>query len=141
MIRDRHLHILINKIIGAKETNNMSNLEIPENQENSQPDVKESSFLPPDLAELVESAMGTASKDFLLKWADVTQKSLAANKYTLKNGLVTQGDHIICRFCDDGIPNWKNENAREHTSECPMTKIEDALDSMKELYKLALEAV
>ena len=54
---------------------------------------------------------------------------------------MTQGDHIICRFCEDGIPNWKNENAREHTSECPMTKIEDALDSMKELYKLALEVV
>ena len=143
MIHDHLLHILgklINKIIGAKEVNNMPNLETPENPENEKPDIT-SGFLPSELAKVVEETLGIASKDFLNKWAEVTQKSLSANKYTFRNGLMTQGDHIICRFCEDGIPNWKNENAREHTSECPMTKIEDALDSMKELYKLALEVV
>tara|TARA_R110002020_G_scaffold437978_1_gene648325 strand:+ start:1340 stop:1774 length:435 start_codon:yes stop_codon:yes gene_type:complete len=144
MIHDHLLHILgklLNKIIGAKEVNNMPNLETPENLENNKPDTPTSGFLPPELSKLVEETLGTPSRDFLMKWSEVTQKSLSANKYAFKNGLMTQGDHIICRFCDDGIPNWKNENAREHTSECPMTKIEDALDSMKELYKLALEAV
>lgn len=143
MMHDHLLHIigkLLNKIIGAKEVNNMPNLETPENLENKKPDIA-SGFLPPELTKVVEETLGVSSRDFLTKWAEVTQKSLSANKYAFKNGLVTQGDHIVCRFCDDGIPNWKNENAREHTSECPMTKIEDALDSMKELYKLALEVI
>jgi len=47
-------------------------------------------------------------------------------------------NHILCRFCGEGIPNWKQENSREHTAECPINLISETLIATKELQQSIL---
>ena len=94
-------------------------------------------FLPEDIEELIKKEIGTKTLDFLRTWAELTRKSLKANKEVLFNCLTADviDGHILCRFCGEGIPNWKQENAREHKSECPMNTIGEVLIDSKKLYK------
>ena len=82
------------------------------------------------------SEYGKQTMQFLAQWSEVTTLSLKANRLVLSQCL-TQDDenHILCRFCGSGIPNWKQENSREHTSDCPMITVGEALKSVKDLQK------
>lgn len=73
----------------------------------------------------------------LLEWSTITKDLVVAITYTYSNVFVSTTDGIICRFCGPGIPNWKIENAREHTSDCPMTLVGDALTKAKHLEIIA----
>lgn len=79
---------------------------------------------------------GKQTMQFLAQWSEVTTLSLKANRLVLSQCL-TQDDenHILCRFCGAGIPNWKQENSREHASECPMIHVGDALKAVRDLQK------
>ena len=79
---------------------------------------------------------GKQTMQFLAQWSEVTTLSLKANRLVLSQCL-TQDDEnrILCRFCGSGIPNWKQENSREHTSECPIVDVGEALKAVKTLQK------
>ena len=71
---------------------------------------------------------------FLAQWAEVTALSLKANRMVITHCLVQdEENHILCRFCGEGIPNWKKDNSREHTSDCPMNEVSSALIATKKL--------
>ena len=78
--------------------------------------------------------------EFVVRLVEVTQKSLMANKQVLESCYRTEPDgHVMCVFCNDGIPHWKDEHSREHRSECPINPVTGALNATKTLKK-ALEA-
>ena len=63
-----------------------------------------------------------------------------ANKQVMKSCYRREPDgHVICLFCADGIPHWKDEHSRGHVSECPINLVTGALNTTKTLRK-ALEA-
>ena len=90
-----------------------------------------------ELQEMISTDFGQRTVDFLAQWVKITTQSLKANRLVLTNCLMpdTDGDHILCRFCGEGIPNWKRDNAREHSSECPMIEVSEALIAVKNLQK------
>jgi len=93
-------------------------------------------FLPIELEEQIKEAVGGETLEFLLTWAELTKKSLQANKEVLTNCLQTDKEtgFILCRFCGEGIPNWRQDSAREHSSECPMNTISDLLNDVKQMH-------
>ena len=96
-----------------------------------------SGFLPKDIEQVLNNEMGSKTLEFLTMWAGLTRKSLKANKEILFNCLTVdiEDGHILCRFCGEGIPNWKQENAREHKGECPMNMISDVLVDVKNMHR------
>jgi len=93
--------------------------------------------IPSEIKEQLNKYIGSEVLEFLKTWAELTRKSLEANKEVLFNCLtvdILEG-HILCRFCGDGIPNWRQENSREHKSECPMNAITDILDTVRKMHK------
>ena len=87
-----------------------------------------------ELSAFMQTTFGAQTLDFLAQWATVTQKALKANRAVVDECLITDAEgHILCRFCNEGIPNWKEENAREHSSDCPINLVTEALISTKEL--------
>ena len=77
---------------------------------------------------------GEQNIQYLAQLAKITQLSLKANRLIISQCLVTDDvGHVLCRFCGEGIPNWKQENSREHTAECPINHISTALMATKEL--------
>ena len=100
-------------------------------------------FLSEDVEELIKNQIGSQTLEFLQTWAELTRKSLKANKEVLFNCLTVDVDdgHILCRFCGEGIPNWKQDNAREHKSECPMNTIGEVMVDSKKLYKELSEQI
>ena len=90
-----------------------------------------------ELNQMASTDLGQRTVDLLTQWVKITTQSLKANRLVLTNCLVTEtdSDHILCRFCGEGIPNWKRENAREHSSECPMIDVSEALIAVKTLQK------
>ena len=87
-----------------------------------------------ELEAMIQNEFGKQCMDYLTAWMNVTQLSLKANRLILSQCLVTNNEgHILCRFCDEGIPSWKEENSREHTAECPINHISAALIATKEL--------
>lgn len=93
--------------------------------------------IPSSIAEQLNESIGSEVVDFLKQWADLTRKSLLANKEVIFNCLTVdvEDGHILCRFCGEGIPNWKQDNAREHKSNCPMNTIGEVLQDTKQLHK------
>ena len=66
--------------------------------------------------------------------AKVTKASLKANREILKRCLSTDEEgRAVCRFCGHGIPNWRDENAREHVCDCPINLVAEALKLKNEL--------
>jgi len=89
-----------------------------------------------ELQAFMGTQFGEQTLEFIASWATVTQKSLLANRMIITTCLLTDAEgHILCRFCGEGIPNWKQENSREHLSECPINFVSDALMSTKDLQK------
>jgi hypothetical protein len=89
-----------------------------------------------DLKSMIQTEFGKESLEYLAQWANITQLSLKANRIILSQCLVTDDEnHILCRFCGEGIPNWKQENSREHVAECPINYVSTALLATKELQK------
>ena len=86
-----------------------------------------------ELAALTSTDFGQRTINFVVQWARVTTQSLKANRLVLSQCLITEDEHILCRFCGEGIPNWQRENAREHTSDCPMIEVSEALIACKNL--------
>ena len=87
-----------------------------------------------ELESMIQTEYGEQNMQYLAQWAKVTQLSLKANRLIIAQCLVTDDEnHILCRFCGDGIPNWKQENSREHTAECPINNISEALMAVKGL--------
>ena len=87
-----------------------------------------------ELNAFMKTTFGAQTLDFLAQWATVTQKALKANRAVVDACLITDDEgHILCRFCGEGIPNWKEENAREHSSDCPINLVTEALISTKGL--------
>ena len=87
-----------------------------------------------ELNAFMQTSFGAQTLEFLAQWATVTQKALKANRAVIDDCLITDAEgHILCRFCGEGIPNWKAEHAREHSSDCPMNLVTEALVSTKEL--------
>ena len=85
---------------------------------------------------MIQTEFGEKSLQYLAQWAKVTQLSLKANRIIISECLVTDDEgHILCRFCNEGIPNWKQENSREHTAECPINHISTALIATSQLRK------
>ena len=82
---------------------------------------------------MIQTEFGEKSMRYLAQWAEVTRLSLKANRIVAKQCLTRDDDgYIICRFCQDGIPSWKQENSREHTSECPLYHIGAAFLATKQ---------
>ena len=93
-----------------------------------------------ELTSMIQTEFGEQSMQYLAQWAKVTQLSLKANRLIISQCLVTdEENHILCRFCGEGIPNWKLENSREHTAECPINNISEALIAVKGLQNSILE--
>tara|TARA_R100001132_G_C3200387_1_gene48056 strand:+ start:153 stop:536 length:384 start_codon:yes stop_codon:yes gene_type:complete len=87
-----------------------------------------------ELESMIQTEYGEQNMQYLAQWAKVTQLSLKANRLIITQCLVTdEENHILCRFCGEGIPNWKEENSREHTAECPINNISEALIAVKGL--------
>ena len=87
-----------------------------------------------ELESMIQTEYGEQNMQYLAQWAKVTQLSLKANRLIITQCLVTDDEnHILCRFCGEGIPNWKQENSREHTAECPINNISEALMAVKGL--------
>ena len=87
-----------------------------------------------ELESMIQTEYGEQNMQYLAQWAKVTQLSLKANRLIIAQCLVTDDEnHILCRFCGEGIPNWKQENSREHTAECPINNITEALMAVKGL--------
>ena len=87
-----------------------------------------------ELQSMIQTEYGEQNMQYLAQWAKVTQLSLKANRLIISQCLVTdEENHILCRFCGEGIPNWKQENSREHTAECPINNITEALMAVKGL--------
>ena len=87
-----------------------------------------------ELQSMIQTEYGEQNMQYLAQWAKVTQLSLKANRIIISQCLVTDDEeHILCRFCGEGIPNWKQENSREHTAECPINNITEALMAVKGL--------
>ena len=99
-------------------------------------------FVPTEVEDILNDQAGKDTLEFLIKWAELTKKSLQANKEIVFNCLTmdTEG-HVLCRFCGEGIPNWKEEDAREHRSECPIESVTDVLSEVRKMYQLATESV
>ena len=87
-----------------------------------------------ELESMIQTEFGEKSMRYLAQWAEVTRLSLKANRLIISQCLVQDDEkHILCRFCGEGIPNWKQENSREHTAECPINYISNALIAVKGL--------
>jgi hypothetical protein len=96
---------------------------------------------PTDLSTMLNIEFGEETTEYLAQWTKITQLSLKANRLILKHCLTEDEENrILCRFCGEGIPNWKQENAREHTAECPINNISEVLIAVKELKRNILEA-
>ena len=93
-----------------------------------------------DLASMLQTSFGEETTEYLAQWTKITQLSLKANRLILQKCLTEDEENrILCRFCGEGIPNWKQENAREHTAECPINDISEVLIAVKELKRNILE--
>jgi len=87
-----------------------------------------------EVESMIQTEYGEQNMQYLAQWAKVTQLSLKANRLIISQCLVNDEENrILCRFCGEGIPNWKQENAREHTAECPINNITEALVAVKGL--------
>jgi len=99
-------------------------------------------FVPTEVEDILNDQAGKDTLEFLIKWAELTKKSLQANKEIVFNCLTMDAEgHVLCRFCGEGIPNWKEEDAREHRSECPIESVTDVLSEVRKMYQLATESV
>ena len=99
-------------------------------------------FVPTEVEDILNDQAGKDTLEFLIKWAELTKKSLQANKEIIFNCLTMDMDgHVLCRFCGEGIPNWKEEDAREHRSECPIESVTNVLSEVRKMYQLATESV
>jgi len=88
-----------------------------------------------DLESLIPPELEAEGLQYLIQWANVTRLSLKANRLIISQCLMMdEENHVLCRFCGEGIPNWKLEDAREHTAECPINNISDTLTAVKALY-------
>jgi len=97
-------------------------------------------FVPTEVEDILNDQAGKDTLEFLIKWAELTKKSLEANKEIVFNCLTMDTDgHVLCRFCGDGIPNWKQEDAREHRSDCPIESVTDVLSEVRQMYQLVTE--
>ena len=93
-----------------------------------------------DLASMLQTSFGEETTEYLAQWTKISQLSLKANRLVLQNCLTEDEENrILCRFCGEGIPNWKQENAREHTAECPIYNVSEVLIAVKELKRNILE--
>ena len=96
--------------------------------------LKLTGFNESELESMIHTEYGEQNIQYLAQWAKVTQLSLKANRLIIGQCLVSDDEHhILCRFCGEGIPNWKQENSREHTAECPINNITEALVAVKGL--------
>ena len=87
-----------------------------------------------EVESMIQTEYGEQNMQYLAQWAKVTQLSLKANRLIISQCLVNDEENrILCRFCGEGIPNWKQENSREHTAECPINNITEALVAVKGL--------
>tara|TARA_R110002020_G_scaffold49476_1_gene140728 strand:- start:1065 stop:1439 length:375 start_codon:yes stop_codon:yes gene_type:complete len=92
-----------------------------------------------EMFEFLATDYGKKTLEFLTMWSAITQKSLVANMTIAKNCFQhDDDDHVLCKFCGEGIPNWKNEYSREHSSDCPINLISDALLETKNLRKVLI---
>ena len=90
-----------------------------------------------EMKDFISTDYGQKTAEFLNMWSSITQKSLLANMTIAKNCFQHDDDnHVLCKFCGEGIPNWKNEFSREHGSDCPINLISDALLETKKLKKV-----
>ena len=105
-----------------------------ENKELQNKLYKLTGFIPSEMEDILSTKAGEDTLEHLTSWAELTKKSLDANRAVLVSCLVDSRDgHLMCRFCAEGIPSWKAEGAREHLSDCPVTLIIDLLDSVKSM--------
>ena len=87
-----------------------------------------------EVESMIQTEYGEQNMQYLAQWAKVTQLSLKANRLIISQCLVNDEENrILCRFCGEGIPNWKQENSREHTAECPINNITEALVAVQGL--------
>ena len=99
-------------------------------------------FVPTEVEDILNDQAGKDTLEFLIKWAELTKKSLQANKEIVFNCLTMDMDgHVLCRFCGEGIPNWKEEDAREHRSDCPIESVTDVLSEVRQMYKLVTNSI
>ena len=97
-------------------------------------------FVPTEVEDILNDQAGKDTLEFLIKWAELTKKSLQANKEIVFNCLTMDMEgHVLCRFCGEGIPHWKEENAREHRSDCPIESVTDVLSEVRQMYQLVTE--
>ena len=140
MMQMKIFHVLCNLIFKSQNKNNKKEGNNKNNMDETA-SAKLAGFLPREMEELLSKEIGSQTVEFLGAWADLTRKSLHANKEVIYNCLVKEEDgHILCRFCNEGIPNWKNEDAREHTGDCPATQISEVLQEAKKVYKLVVDS-
>ena len=99
-------------------------------------------FVPTEVEDILNNQAGRDTLEFLIKWAELTKKSLKANKEIVFNCLTTDMEgHVLCRFCGEGIPNWKAEDAREHSSNCPIESVTDVLNEVRQMHTLVTASI
>ena len=99
-------------------------------------------FVPTEVEDILNNQAGRDTLDFLIKWAELTKKSLQANKEIVFNWLTMDMEgHVLCRFCGEGIPNWKEEDAREHRSNCPIESVTYVLTEVRQMHQLVTDSI
>ncbi len=85
-------------------------------------------FTEEELNNFKDTLFGQKTLTFLYLWTDLTKRALSANRSVLDNCFkkIDSGEYE-CRFCEEGIPSWKSEVAREHKSECPINLVTDVI--------------
>lgn len=91
-------------------------------------------FTEEELNNFKDTLFGQKTLTFLYLWTDLTKRALSANRAVLDNCFkkIDSGEYE-CRFCEEGIPSWKSEVAREHKSECPINLVTDVIHQTAKL--------
>ena len=85
-------------------------------------------FTEEELTNFKDTDFGQKTLTFLYLWTDLTKKSLSANRVILAQCIKQIGSgEYECRFCEEGIPSWKNDVAREHKSDCPINLVTEVM--------------
>jgi len=127
------------KILNQKEVRMKKNKELNPTAEKL---YKLTGFVSNEIVNILKNQASEDALKFLIKWAEVTRASLRANTEIISNCLITDSNgHVLCRFCGEGIPNWKEENAREHSSDCPIELACNVLGEVRQMRQQITDSI
>jgi len=139
------MHMFFNKILKHQKKEEVQ-MDKPQETKELSPTAEKlyklTGFLPTEVEDILNDQAGQDTLEFLIKWAELTRKSLQANKEIMFNCLTMDMEgYVLCRFCAEGIPNWKEEDAREHSSTCPIELVSSVLIEVQQMLQLVTESI